>query len=128
MAQQLSNAPDVGRTWPVADLAPRVQTDADSPVLELVVGPAIAGFVDLANPALGDPILVVSYVTATRAWELTPVKAVGVEYSFLRSGPNAGKARITNLDGVNHADETWAVWYKPATSDGTVGGQSSVLR
>lgn len=122
----ISNAIDVARKWPIADLAPKVMVDGIDCTVEAIQGPTSGGTRSLSNAATANPVFVIAYTTATGALVTPAVKRVGTEFSFALKNPTSGVAVITDIDATNHSAETWIVFYKKDEADGTIGGQSSV--
>ncbi len=126
-ARTIDNQRDVGRKIPTTAIAPRVLAETEGLFPEKITGPTNGGTVELSFPAV-ELIHVFAYVTATGAWPaLNPPNPLeGTDFSVVLSNAN-GVLELTELGVADRSAETWFVFYRRDTDEGTIGGQSSVI-
>lgn len=129
----INNTLDVSRKIPSTALADRVLTAAEGRVVQALIGPGVAGTVELNEAALPGTTPIILAHDGAGAWEAggiapaaLPVPVVPTHFTFVESNAN-GKAELTEVGGRDYSGSTLLVWYHPNQPEAVRGGQSSVV-
>jgi len=127
----IDNLKDTGRKIPSTALSPRMLTSLEGVIVESLVGPAAGLAVELSNPAVGTPVLILAHdgVGALEAGGAAPA-AVGVpvvptHFTFVTKNIN-GVAQLTEANARDYSGSILVVVYKQDSPDETTGGQTTV--
>lgn len=127
----LDNSIDVSRKAPTTALADKVLTGDEGVVIESVVGPGIAGFVELSQPAVSVAYVLVhdgagDWAPGGVAPAAVPVPVLdGTHFTVALESVN-GVLRLTESGARDYSGSTLIVAYSPKQAEGTIGGQSTV--